>query len=88
MTSPRPLVELVVQAARLGPDLEHAGVAGVVDEQRRLRQPLAGLEDLRPALLGDPAPPQLLALDPRLGGNEPLGQLGLGHLEREQRTTG
>ena len=54
----------------------HSGAAA-----RRWR----GLEDLRPALLGDAALAQLLALDPRLGGDEPLGQLGLGHLQREQR---
>ena len=54
----------------------HSGAAG---------QALAGLEDLRPALLGDPPLAQLLALDPRLRGDEPLGQLGLRHLQREQR---
>ena len=53
--------------------------------QRRLGQPLAGLEDLRPAVLGHPAPAQLLALDPGLRGDEALRELGLGHLEREQR---
>ena len=43
------------------------------------------LEDLRPALLGDAALAQLLALDARLRGDEALRELGLRHLEREQR---
>ena len=78
-------LDLVVQPAGLGAHLEHAGVARVVDEQRRVGQPLAGLEDLRPAVLGDLPAAQILALDPRLRGDEALGELRLGHLEREQR---
>ena len=81
----QPALALAVQASRLRADLEHADVARVVHPQRRSRQALAGLEDLRPALLGHAALAQLLALDARLRGHEALGQLGLGHLEREQR---
>ena len=36
-------------------------------------------------LLGDPASAEVLAVDPGLRGDEALGKLGLGHLEREQR---
>ena len=78
-------VELVVEAPGLGADLEHAGVARVVDPQRRLAELLAGVEDLLPAVLGHPTAAQLLAADPGLGGDESLRELGLGHLEREQR---
>ena len=59
--------------------LESSTYSGASDE-------LAGrLEDLRPARLGDLAAPQVLARDPGLGGDEALRELGLGHLEREQR---
>ena len=58
--------------------LESSTYSGACDES------LAGLEDLRPALLGDAPAAQIVALDPRLRGDESLGQLGLGHLEREQ----
>ncbi len=54
----------------------HSGAAA-----RRWR----GLQDLRPALLGDAALAQLLALDARLRGDEALRELGLRHLQREQR---
>ena len=81
----QPALALRVQPPRLRADLEHPHVAGVVHPQRRRRQALGGLEDLRPALLGHAPLAQLLALDPRLRGDEPLGQLGLGHLQAEQR---
>ena len=51
----------VVQPAGFGAHLEHADVAGVVDPQRRVGQPLAGLQDLRPPVLGDASLAQLLA---------------------------
>src|SRR5690349_4455431 len=70
-----PTFHLVVQPARLGAHLEHARVAGVVDVQRRLRQSLAGFEDLRPALLGHTPTTQIVALDPGLRGHESLSQL-------------
>ena len=75
---------LGVQPAGLRADLEQADVRRVIDPQRRPGQPLAGLDDLRPAVLADAALAQLVALDPRLRGDEPLGELGLGHLQREQ----
>ena len=84
MIRPSPPSHLAVQAPRLGADLEHPDVAGVVHPQRRVREHLRGLEDLRPALLGDAALAQLLPLDARLGGDEALCELGLRHLQREQ----
>ncbi len=85
MIKPEPAGHLAVQAARLRADLQHADVTGVVDEQRRGREPLGGLDDLGPALLRDAPLAELLALDLRLGSHEPLRELGLGHLQREQR---
>ena len=85
MISPNPPSHWECRRRALARISKQAHVAGVVHPQRRRRQALAGREDLRPALLGDAALAQLLALDPRLRGDEALGQLGLGHLQREQR---
>ena len=60
------LFELVVKPARLGANFEDAGVARVVDPQRRLGEPLASREDLRPAVLGDAPFAQFVATDARL----------------------
>ena len=43
------------------------------------------LQDLRPLAVGHAALAQLVALDPRLRRDEALRELGLGHLQREQR---
>ena len=45
---------------------------------------LLGAHHLRPVLLGDLALAQLVAGDPRPAGDEALGELDLGHLEREE----
>src|ERR1700728_3757292 len=66
----QPVLALRVQAPRLCADLEHPDVTGVVHPQRCRRQALRGLEDLWPALLGHTPLAQLLALDPRLRGDE------------------
>ena len=50
-----------------------------------LREPVGGLEDLRPARLLDVALAQVVAPDRGLRRDEALGELRLGHLEREQR---
>ena len=77
---------LGVQPPRLGPDLEDPDVGRVVEVQRRVGVVLGGVEDELPlALLLQPALAQVVALDPRAAGDEPLGELGLGHLEAEQR---
>ncbi len=73
--------QLLVNTAGLRPNLEHARVARIVDVQRRLPEPLADLQDLRPAFLRDPPTAQILAFDAGLRGDEALRKLGLGHLE-------
>ena len=58
----------------------------VVDEQRRLVVARGRVEHALPlALVLQPALAQVVALDRRLAGDEPLRQLGLAHLEAEQR---
>src|SRR5579872_3307432 len=74
------VLELVMQAPGLRPHLEHAGVTGVVDVQRRPGQPAAGLDYLRPLGLGNAAAAQVVALDLRLRGEKPLRELRFGHL--------
>ena len=80
-----PVGVLLREPARLGADVEHREVRGVVDVERRLGEPVRGLEDLRPARRRHLALAQVVAADRRLRGDEPLRELGLGHLEREQR---
>ena len=66
MIRPSPSRLCCVQPARLRAHLEDADVGRVVDPQRRVVEPLARLEDLRPAVLGDASLAQLVAPDPRL----------------------
>src|SRR6202012_2563373 len=49
------LLELVVQAAGLGADLQYACVARVVDVERRVREAPRRFENLGPARLCNPA---------------------------------
>ena len=87
MISPRPRpplpLHLAVEPARLGPQVEHAQVRRVVDPQRRLLELVADLDHLRP-VVADLALAQLVAGDPRPLGDQALGELGVGHLEREE----
>ncbi len=64
--------------------VEEAEVGGVVDEERRLGELVAGLQDLVPVLL-DVALAEPVGRDPGPRGDEPVGELGLRHLEREER---
>ena len=80
----RPSSRAGVQAPRLRAQVEDAEVARVVDEERRARQLLGRLDDLRPAVRPDPPLAQVVAVQLRLRRDEALRQLGLGHLEREQ----
>ena len=73
-----------MEAARLRPQVEDAEVGGVVEPERRLLEFVAGADHLRPVALGDLAFAQLVAGDPRPAGDEALGELDLGHLEREE----
>ncbi len=74
-----------LQSPRLRPDLEHRGHARVVDVDRRLRQRVARLDETRPVVGRELAGTEALKLDARLGAHEPLRDLDLGHLEREDR---
>ncbi len=76
---------LLREPARLGADVEHREVRGVVDVERRAREAVRGLQDLRPARRRHLALAQVVATDRGLRGDEPLSELPLGHLEREQR---
>src|SRR5207244_9526624 len=81
-----PALVLVVQPARLRTYLEQAYVARVVDEERRRVEPRRRLEHLPPLpLLLEAALAQVVALDAGLRGDEALRELGLGHLEGEER---
>ncbi len=77
-----------MQAARLRPQVEDAEVGRVVEPERRLLQLVAGAHDLGPVLLRHLPLAQLVAGDPRPAGDEALGQLDLGHLEREEGDLG
>ena len=77
-----------LQPAGLRADLEHRRHARVVDVDRRLRQRVARLDEPRPVLLRELAGAEALQLDVRLGAHEPLHDLDLRHLEREDRRPG
>ena len=74
---------LGVQAPALGAEVEHAEVGGVVDEERRLGELVAGLQHLVPVLV-DVALAEAVGGDPRPRGDEAVGELRLRHLEREE----
>src|SRR4029077_8029806 len=65
------------------PQVEDAEVGGVVEPERRLCQLVASADDLREVLFDLPFT-QLVAGDPRPAGDEALGELDLGHLERKE----
>ena len=74
-----------LEPARLAADLEHRRQPRVVDVDRRLRERVAGLDEARPVVVRQPAGAQALQLDAALGAHQPLGDLELRHLEREDR---
>ncbi len=74
-----------MQAAGLRAQLEDADVARVVDVERRGGEALGRLDDLRPAVGADASLAQVVAVQLRLRGDEALRELGLRHLEREER---
>jgi hypothetical protein len=73
-----------LQAPRLRPEVEHPEVGGFVDPQRRALEVVTNPQHLRPLLLAHLTLAQLVARDPRPLGDQPLGELGVGHLEREE----
>src|SRR5689334_5026295 len=76
---------LLVQPPRLGADVEDPDVGGVVDVQRRHVVLGRGAQHPLPLrLVAQPPLAQVVALDRGLRRDEPLGELGLGHLEAEQ----
>ncbi len=74
-----------LQPPCLRPDLHHRDRPRVVDVDRRLRQPVARRGEARPVVGRELARAQALRLDLRLRAHEALRDLGLRHLEREQR---
>ena len=77
---------LLVQPARLRADLEDADVGRVVDVQRRASTALGGVAG--PSTCARPSARPLRRSSPLIDawrGDEALGELGLGHLEGEQR---
>ncbi len=75
-------------SAGLGADLGHGGAGGVVDHDVERREVVRGLEDLRPLVGLDARRSDVLQADVGLGGEQALRDLGLGHLEREERDGG
>ncbi len=73
-----------LEPAGLGADLHHRDPRVVVEEQRHLEPP-DGPADLRPVGLAQPAVAHLHRVDPRLAGQDPLGQLVVPHLQREHQ---
>ena len=73
-----------LQPPRLRAELHHRDRAGVVDVDRRLHQLVAGGGEARPVVLGEPAVGDALGLDLGLAAHQPLRDLDLRHLEREQ----
>ena len=86
MISPGRRSRLLVQPPRLRADVEQADVRGVVDEERRRRRTRRRRAATRfDHLVVEAALAQVVALDRRLRRDEALRELGLGHLQAEQR---
>ena len=83
MIRPRPF-SLAAQASCLGAQLEQLEVGGVVEPKRRALEVLTGAKHLLPVALRDLSLAELVVGDPRPAGDEPVGELGLRHLEREE----
>ncbi len=68
----------------LGSHLHDGAVWVVVDEERGFGEPADRLVDARPLVLRELAGLQLARLHARFGGEEPLGELEVTHLHREE----
>jgi hypothetical protein len=75
---------LLLQPPGLGPDLHQRDRRGVVDEQRRVGEGAERITELAPVGVLEPAGAQPRRVDPRLGGEQPVHDLQLGHLQAEQ----
>ena len=73
-----------MQAPGLRAQVEQAEVRGLVDPQRGALDLVADPQDLRPIVLGHVALAQLVRRDPRAFRDQPLGEFGVRHLEREE----
>src|SRR5829696_2053373 len=76
--------EVGLEAARLGPDVEHRGHRVVVDVEGGLGHAPDGVHELVPVGVLQAAVAQPGALDLRLGRQQALGQLLVVHLEGEE----
>ena len=78
-------VVALAQPAGLGPDLHHREVRGVVDVQRRLGDLAHAPRQAAPVVVGHRAGAHVVQRHARLGRQQAHGDLGLAHLEREDR---
>ena len=78
------VADLALEPAGLGPDLHDREVGVVVDPDRRLGEPAHGVGDLLPVVGLELAVAHPRGVDPRLGAEEPLRELEVAHLEREE----
>ena len=68
----------------LGSYLGHGRARRIVDHDVEMREVDRGLEELLPLVVADVCSTDVLEAHPGLGRKEPLGDLDLGHLEREE----
>ncbi len=76
---------LLLQPTGLGPDLQQGDRRGVVDEQRRLCQRAEGITELAPVGVLEPSRAQAGGVDACFGGQQPVDDLELRHLQAEQQ---
>ena len=81
-----PQVVALLEPPGLGPDLHHRHVGRVVDEQRRLGDLAHLAGQLVPVVVAHLAVAHVVQRDPRLGRQQPHGDLGAAHLQREDHT--
>ena len=74
-----------LEPAGLGPHLHHRQVGVVVDEERGVAEAGDGLADLGPVRVGQASVADPAGVDPGLGDQQALGQLVVGHLQREDQ---
>ena len=78
-------VVALLEPPRLGPDLHHRHVRGVVDVERRVGDLAHPAGELRPVLVGQRAGAHVVQRHLRLGRQQTHRDLVLAHLQREDR---
>ena len=76
-------VVALLEPPALGPDLHHRHVGRVVDEQRRVGDLAHPPGQPGPVVVGELAGAHVVQRHPRLGGEQPHGDLVAAHLQRE-----